>query len=200
MSARAVGLGVVGAVVGFLLPPGNVAGAVALGAAGYQAGASLDAADKSVAAAQRNQELQNQQANEIQQRASENTKAIMSDAETFKGTQESAIVKGGVDISSTSSLVALENAHANFVRQAYNEEKDASLTASRLRAQAQNDVDAVKAGRQAAQIGAVTSVLGTGASLYANKISSPSGGGGAAKSGGNYGSAGGSYSDTGAVA
>jgi hypothetical protein len=184
MSVRAAALGVVGAVVGFLLPPGNVAGAVALGAAGYQAGANLDAADKSVAAAQRNQELQNQQANEVMQRADENTKAIMSDAEVFKGNQESAIVKGGVDVSSSSSLVALENAHANFVHQAYNESKDASLTAARIRAQAQNDVDATKAGRQAAQIGAATSVLGAAASVYSNKVSTGAAPAAAAPSGG----------------
>lgn len=190
MSAKGAALGVVGAVVGFMLPPGNVAGAVALGAAGYGAGANLDAADEQVAAAKKNQALQNSQANEIQQRASENTQTIMREAETFKGEQVSSMVRGGVDIASQSSLVALENTHANFKRQAYLEERDASLTANRIRAQAQINTDMAKKGREAAQIGAVTSVLGTAASMYSNKVSSPSTtGGGNANSGAAVGSA-----------
>jgi hypothetical protein len=178
MSARSIGLGVVGAVVGFLLPPGNVAGAVALGAAGFQAGAEMDSADESVKAQKLNRALQSQQANETLQRASENTKAIMREAEGFRGQQVSGMVRGGVDISSESSLVALESADANFKRQAFLEERDASLTAQRIRAQAQINVDYAKKAREAAQIGAVTSVIGTAAGVYANGVKAPTTGGG----------------------
>lgn len=199
MSGKSVGLGVVGAVVGFMLPPGNVAGAVALGAAGFSAGAEMDAADAGVKAAKQNRALANQQANETLQRASENTKAIMREAESFRGQQVSSTVKGGVDVGSTSSLVALESSNANFKRQAFLEERDASLTAQRINAQAQINVDAAKAGRQATQIGAVTSVVGAGASVYANSTKSPKApsGGGAT---GNYGTAGGTYTNTGSMA
>lgn len=180
MSARGAVLGVVGAVVGFLMPPGNVYGAVALGAAGYGAGAGLDAADDQVNYAKKNQELQAKQANEILNRASENTKSLMREAETFKGEQMSSFVRGGVDVSSQSSLLALENANAQYKRQAYLEERDARLTANRIKAQAQIGVDAAKSARTAAQIGAVTSVLGTAAGMYSNRVSTPNttGGGG----------------------
>lgn len=183
MSARGAIFGVVGAVVGFLLPPGNVYGAVALGAAGYGAGAAMDAADEQVEFAKKNQELQAQAANETLQRASENTKSIMREAETFKGEQMSSFVAGGVDISSQSSLIALENANAQFKRQAYLEERDASLTAQRINAQAQINTDAAKSARQATQIQAGVSVLGAAANVYGNRV----GGGNPSTSGGNGG-------------
>lgn len=201
MSAKGAVLGVVGAVVGFLLPPGNVAGAVALGAAGYGAGAQMDAADKQVEAAKRNQEIQNAQANEIALRASENTKIIMQEAEVFKGDQVGAMVRGGVDIASQSSLVAMENSHAQYKRQAYLEERDANMRATAMRQQAQINVDAAKSMRTATQISAITGMVSAGAGAYANRVGggspSPSGGG-SSYSGTALG--GGSYMNAGAVA
>lgn len=201
MSARSIGFGVVGAVVGFLIPPGNVAGAVALGSAGFAAGQQMDAADQSVADAKKNQALMNMSANETLERASENTKAIMREAETFHGQQVSAMVKGGVDVSSQSSLVAMENAHANFKRQAYLEDRDANLTAQRMRAQAQINTDYAKKAREATQIGAAVSVIGAGASAYSNRVSAPKVGGGGGSTGYSGTSmGGGSYMNAGATA
>lgn len=199
MSVKGAILGTVGAVGGFFI--GGPAGAIALGSAGYGAGAALDGADKSVDAAIRNQQLADQQANEIANRASDNTKAIMSDAEVQKGSAESGLVRGGVDVSSASALVALENIHANAQRDAYLQERDANLQGAAIKARAQNEADAARAGRTATQIGAVTSILGAGASVYANSFKSPGSTAAATpKAPSNYGAAGGSYTDTGSIA
>jgi hypothetical protein len=181
MSVRGAIIGTVGAVAGFFV--GGPAGAAALGAAGYQAGASMDGADKEVEAAKKNQEAANAQVDELTRRAQENTAAIMRDAEVFKGDQMSATVRGGVDVSSTSSLVAMENSHAKFKREAFNQERDARLEGARIRQEAQNDVDAAKRAREATQISSITNVLQAGATAYGASTKSGAAAGGAPKGG-----------------
>lgn len=181
MSGKQVAAGVGGAAVGFLI--GGPVGAVALGSAGFSAAAAVDGADKMVDAAKENQNLANGQANELDRRAKDNYDATMRDADVFKGEQIGATVRGGVDVSSTSSLVAMENAHADFVRTAYNAQRDANLEATRIRAQAQNEVDAAKKQREATQISSAIGVLSAGAQVYANSYTSKAADGGAPKGG-----------------